>query len=72
MRLNVAFLTLLVTATLAAGLVLKAFPLARDGDALARAIVFAAAPVLAVSVTLLTRIMSRVDAVRRAEKELPR
>ena len=69
MRLNIAFLALLVIAMLASGLELKEFPLARDGDVLARAIVFAAAPVLAVSVTLLTRIVSRVDAVRRAGKE---
>jgi hypothetical protein len=72
MRLNIAFLTLLVTATLAAGLELKEFPLARDGDVIARAIAFGIAPVLAISVGLLTRIVSRVDAVRRAGKETSR
>jgi hypothetical protein len=72
MRLNIAFLALLVTATLASGLGLKEFPLARDGDPLARAIVFPAALILAVAVVLLVRIVSRVEDLRRAGKEFPR
>ena len=72
MRLNIAFLTLLFVATLALGLELKEYPLARNGDVLGRAIVFAAAPVLASAVVLLLRIVSRVEDLKRMEKELPR
>ncbi len=70
MRLNICFLALLAIATLAAGLELKEFPLARDGDWVARDIAFAAAPVLAIAVVLLTRIVSRVEDVKRAGREL--
>lgn len=69
MRLNIAFLALLAMATLASGLELKELPLARDGDTLARAIAFAAALVLATTVVLLVRIVSRVEDLRRAGKE---
>ena len=72
MRLNIAFLTLLFVATLGLGLELKEYPLARNGDVLGRAIVFAAAPVLASAVVLLLRIVSRVEDLKRMEKELPR
>lgn len=72
MRLNIVFLALLATATLASGLELKELPLARDGDTLARAIAFAAAPVLAAAIVLLVRIVSRVEDLRRDGKELPR
>ena len=68
MRLNIAFLTLLSVATLALGLALREFPLARGGDLLARGVVFAAAPVLIAAVALLLRIVSRVDQVRRSGK----
>lgn len=69
MRLNIAFLLLLTIATVAAGLELKAFPLARDGDETARVLVFVAAPFLAAAVVLLVRIVSRVEDLRRAGKE---
>lgn len=69
MRLNIAFLTVLAAATLASGLELKELALARDGDPLARTIVFAAAPVLAVAVILLVRIVSRIEDARREGKE---
>ena len=72
MRLNIAFLVLLATATLASGLELKELPLARNGDALARAIAFPAALVLAAAVVLLVRIVSRVEDLRRAGKESSR
>ncbi len=72
MRLNIVFLALLATATLASGLELKELPLARDGDMLARAIAFAAVPVLAAAVVLLVRIVSRVEDLRRAGKESSR
>lgn len=72
MRLNIAFLALLAVATLASGLELKELPLARNGDTLAQAVAFGAAPVLAGAVILLTRIVSRVEDARRDGKELPR
>ena len=72
MRLNIVFLALLATATLASALELKELPLARNGDALARAIAFPAALVLAAAVVLLVRIVSRVEDLRRAGKESSR
>ena len=68
MKLNLAFFTLLSLATFALGLELREFPLARDGDPLARAVVFGTAPFLAITVSLLFRIVSRVDQVRRSGK----
>lgn len=68
MRINIAFFTLLSLATLALGLELREFPLAREGDLLARIVIFAAGPVLVVAVALLLRIVSRVDQVRRSGK----
>jgi len=65
MRLNIVFVGLLLLATLAVGSAWKEFSAARDGDALARAVVFAAAPVAFVAIALLTRIVARVDAVRK-------
>jgi hypothetical protein len=72
MRLNIAFFTLLVVATLALGLELREFRLARDGDMFARGVALAAAAVFAVAIVLLTRIVARVDALRRAEREASR
>ncbi len=72
MRLNICFLALLITAMLASGLELKELPLARDGDWAAREIAFATAPILAIAVVLLTRIVSRVEDVKRAGRELGR
>lgn len=68
MRLNLAFFTLLSLATLALGLELREFPLARNGDLLARSVVLTAAPLLVVAVALLLRIVSRVDHARRSGK----
>lgn len=65
MRLNIAFFTLLVIATAALGLELRELPLARGGDELARGLASAAAVVFAVAIVLLTRIVARVDALRR-------
>ena len=72
MRLNVVFLSLLMIATVASGLELKEFPLARQGDEVARVLVFVAVPVLAAVVVLLVRIVSRVEDLRRAGKESSR
>ncbi len=69
MRLTLSFLVLLVIATAAAGLAWGNFADARAGDAVARLIVFLAAPVGAASLALLGRIMVQVSAVRRAGKE---
>jgi len=70
-RFNLAFFTLLALATLALGLELREFPLARNGDLLARSIVLTAAPVLVIAVALLLRIVSRVDQLRRSGKVRP-
>jgi hypothetical protein len=68
MRLNVSFITLLLVATAALGVELRAVPAARDGDGLARVLAFAFAIVLALAVVLLLRIVRRVDELRRAER----
>lgn len=72
MRLNIAFFVLLAIATLALGAEFAEFSRARDGDAIARSVAFAAAAVLAAAVALLMRIIVRVDAARRAEREAGR
>lgn len=65
MRLNISFLALLLLATLSVGLDWANFQPARDGDPLARLIVFASAPVAIVAIALLTRIIVKVDDTRR-------
>lgn len=72
MRLQAAFLVLLLVATIALGLELREYPLAREGDVLARVLVFTAGPVLFVSVLLLLRILSRVEDLRRKQNEVSR
>lgn len=72
MRLNIAFFTLLAVATLAAGIELRELQPARNGDVFARGAAFAAAAVFVVAIVLLTRIVARVDSLRRAERRSPR
>ncbi len=72
MRLNLAFLTLLSVATVASGIELNEFELARQGDVLARAMAFGAAPVLMLAVALLVRIVSRIEDLRHIAREVNR
>jgi len=60
----VAFVLLLLIATVATGLVWQNVAVARDGDAVARLVVFSAAPVAAVSVALLGRIVVKLSSAR--------
>lgn len=65
MRLNAAFLLLLLVATAATGLAWGDFAAARDGALGARIVVLLAAPVALISTALLGRIVVKVSAMRR-------
>jgi hypothetical protein len=65
MRLNAAFLFLLLVATAATGLVWGDVASARDGALGARVSVLLAAPVALIAITLLGRIIVKVSALRR-------
>jgi hypothetical protein len=65
MRLNAAFLLLLLVATAATGLVWGDFAAALDGALAARVLVLLAAPVALISTALLGRIVVKVSALRR-------
>lgn len=69
MRLQASFLLLLLIASTATSIIWKDFGSARDGDAVARAVVFSVTPVALVSVVLLGRIILAVGALRRRAKE---
>jgi hypothetical protein len=65
LRLNAAFLLLLLAATAATGLLWGNFAAARDGALAARIVVLLAAPVALISTALLGRIVVKVSAMRR-------
>lgn len=66
MRLNLAFILLLLTASTATSLMWSNFTMARDGDSFARVVAFVGAPVALASLVLLGRIVTKVSAARRA------
>lgn len=66
MRLTASFIVLLAVATAAAGLLWGNIPEARAGDSGARLIASLAMPAALFSFLLLARIVSKVDAARRA------
>ncbi len=70
MRLTISFVVLLLAASTATSLVFRNFSTARGGDSEARIAVFFGAPIALVALVLLSRIMLKVFAARRAVKKL--
>ena len=63
MRLQVSFLTLLLTASIATSFVWREFTAARYGDDLARVMIFSLALLAAGSMVLLARIVIKVKSM---------
>lgn len=68
MRLNLAFIVLLLTASTATSLVWRNLTVARDGDLTARVVVLIGAPVALLCVVLLARIVTKVRSAQRGGK----
>ena len=69
MRLNLTFILLLLTASTATSLVWRNFAVARDGDAVARLMVFVGVPVALLCAVLLGRIVTKVRSARHGKRE---
>ena len=68
MRLNLAFIVLLLTASTSTSIVWRNFAIARDGDPFARIVVLVGSLLALASAVLLARIVTKVSAVRRGGK----
>ena len=69
MRLQVSFLALLLTASLATSLVWRELSSAREGDLAARFVVFTLVPIALFSIILLGRIVLTVKSGRQLNEE---